>query len=140
MDTLERLKPFFEAKIPFHRCLGLKVEEVQPGRCRARLPFRDDLVGDVFHSSPHSGALYSLAEIASLIAVLAETLQPKQRVIPCSAGIDFFSLPSVEDCVAEASIAWRGPHLAHARTQLYTHPQSTPFAEARFLFHVRLPD
>ncbi len=69
----ETLINVFESHIPFNAHLGIKVELLEKGRCRLRVPFQPHLVGDPLRPAMHGGVMSTLADAAGGLAVVRLT-------------------------------------------------------------------
>nr|WP_267957713.1 PaaI family thioesterase [Halomonas zhangzhouensis] len=67
----------FVTIIPHTRNLGLEVEEASPPWVRMRLPWRDELLGDVDHGLVHGGVLTMLLDTVCGSAVLCGLPSPE---------------------------------------------------------------
>jgi uncharacterized protein (TIGR00369 family) len=77
------LPDLFSAAVPFARFLGIAYDEVAPGRAVLRLaddPAKHNHIGTL-----HAGALFSLAESASGLAMMATVAERLATVTPLAA-------------------------------------------------------
>lgn len=77
------LGQLFAAAVPFAAFLGIEYDEVAPGRAVLRL--RDDPAKHNHIGTLHAGALFSLAESASGICVMAAIAERLNGVTPLAA-------------------------------------------------------
>ncbi len=92
---------------PFVEKLGLKLEALDSGSARIRLPYSDSLptMGDVVHG----GAISSLIDTAAAAAAWSGAEVP-ERIRASTVGftVDFLSPARGQDVVAEARVLRRG--------------------------------
>lgn len=78
----------FLPQSPFVRHLGIELVEIDEGRARLRMPFRDELV--TVGSMVHGGALAGCIDIGIMAAAWAGERLPEQlRGVTVSMSIDF---------------------------------------------------
>ena len=87
-ERRRRLIAFFEQGIPLHVWLGLRVEQVAPGRCLVRVPYRPELIGDPTRPALHGGVATTLADAAGGLAVFTR-LGPTDRTSTVDLRMDF---------------------------------------------------
>jgi uncharacterized protein (TIGR00369 family) len=81
-----------ETGLPFHVHLGLKVEELSPGRARMRLPFRPEFVGDVRRPALHGGLISFLVDTCGGTAVWT-CCHRDDRIATIDLRVDFLRRP-----------------------------------------------
>ena len=79
----EALPQLFSAAVPFSRLLGIEYDAVAPGRAVLRL--RDDPAKHNHIGTLHAGALFSLAESASGLCMMATIAERLSGVTPLAA-------------------------------------------------------
>ena len=102
----------FASKTPF-----LKVEELQPGRVRARIPYRDSMLrpGNVL-SGP---ALFTAADIAMYALVLSH-VGPQLMAVTSNINMNFVSKAKPGDILADARLLKLGRRNVVMEVSLYS--------------------
>ncbi len=103
-------------RVPFIGQLGAVVEEIDAGRARLRLPFRDDFLrpgGTI--SGP---VMMGLADLALYAAVLSR-IGPVELAVTTNLNINFLRRPLPGDIVAEAALLKLGKRLAVGEVGLF---------------------
>lgn len=116
---------------PWHRHLGIQVEDLRKGCIRLRLPFRPEFVGNAGRGAWHGGVLSSLADICA-IATVWTFCNPADRSATVDLKVDYLRPAPLEDMIAVGEIRMLGNHLGNV--VVYIRPASTPdrtVAEAR---------
>src|SRR5947209_18603367 len=103
MDA-EMLKQVMDAYIPFNKFLGIRIAEVDKGRVRMEIPFRDELIGDPIRHALHGGVISTLADTCGGAAVWSAVDDPRSRVQTIDLRIDYLRPGKPETLVAEASV------------------------------------
>jgi acyl-CoA thioesterase len=94
---------------PFYQLLGMKVSEIQDGKCRIEMPFRKKLTHP--YGIVHGGAIASLADSAVAMALIS-LVKPTDRITTIEFKINFFTPFSQGKLMAEAKIIYRGSKTA----------------------------
>lgn len=121
----------FIHEAPWHKHLGIQVEQLLKGSTRIRLPFKPEFVGNAALGAVHGGVLASLADICA-IATLWTFCAPTDRSATVDLKVDYLRPAPLEDLIAEGEIRMLGNHLGNV--SVYIWPASTPdrtVAEAR---------
>ncbi len=103
-------------RVPFVGQLGVVVEEIDAGRARLRLPFREDFLrpgGTI--SGP---VMMGLADLALYAAVLSR-IGPVELAVTTNLNINFLRRPLPGDIVADAKLLKLGKRLAVGEVGLF---------------------
>jgi uncharacterized protein (TIGR00369 family) len=134
---LEQFRQFCEQGIPFNRHLGMQVVEVAHGRVKIIVPFREELVGDVFRPALHGGVIAALIDAAAGAAVLSQ-ITPRDRASTLDLRIDYLRPAPKRDLVALAELRRIGNRTAVANVIVTAlGDESEPVAEGRGVFSIR---
>jgi len=113
---------FLEQQVAFNRFLGIRVVELQRGRCRIELPFRPELVGDPGRPALHGGVLSTLVDVAAGGAAMSVMDSPSDRVATIDLRVDYMRPAGAQDVVAEGTVSRTGSKVAYADVAIF-HPQ-----------------
>jgi uncharacterized protein (TIGR00369 family) len=116
---LVRLVQLMEELIPFNRVLGLRVEQLRPGFCVVRLPWRDELIGDPMRPAVHGGVLSALADTAGGLACFSLLTSPEDRVSTVDLRIDYLRPGPALDVLCHAKTIRMGNRVAVARMTVF---------------------
>lgn len=133
----DALVEFFERRIPFNAWLGMKVESLLPGRCRLRVPFRPELVGDPFRPALHGGVLSTLADTAGGLAVFTRVGALSARVSTVDLRVDYYAPGALQDLYADGEVVRVGNRVGVARVVLHPGDPASPVAEGKGVYSVR---
>jgi uncharacterized protein (TIGR00369 family) len=136
----EALRQVMEAHIPFNKFLGMRVAEVDRGRVRMEVPFRDELVGDPLRPALHGGVISTLADTAGGAAVWSALEDPRARPATIDLRIDYLRPGRLETVVAEASVVRIGRRVGVVDIRLFhsSAPVDT-IATGKGVYGIRLP-
>ena len=114
--SIEEFENIARERVPFVGQLAVKVEHLDQGVTRLRVPFRDDFLrpgGTI--SGP---VLMAAADLAMYGAVLS-LIGPIELAVTTNLNINFLRLPHPGDVIAEARILKLGKRLAVGEVGLY---------------------
>ncbi|MFQ5937612.1 MAG: PaaI family thioesterase [Acidiferrobacterales bacterium] len=114
--SIEEFERIARERVPFVAQLGSKVERLDEGVARLRVPFRDDFLrpgGTI--SGP---VLMGAADLAMYAAVLS-LIGPVELAVTTNLNINFLRRPRPGDVIAEARILKLGKRLAVGEVDLY---------------------
>lgn len=109
------LKYIYE--IPWHKYLGIEVEELVRGKARIRLPYRSDFVGNK-NLGLHGGVLASLVDICA-VATLWSFCKPFNKTATVDLKIDYLRPASHQDMIAQGEIRMLGNRLSNISVYIW---------------------
>jgi uncharacterized protein (TIGR00369 family) len=115
--TPEEFETIAKVKVPFIGQLGTRIEALDGGRVRARLPFHEDYLrpgGTI--SGP---VLMGLADLA-MYAVVLSLIGPVELAVTTSLNCNFLRRPRAGDVIADGRILKLGKRLAVGEVALYS--------------------
>ncbi len=109
-DGTDVMRQFLPAS-PFPAHLGIELVEIDDGRARLRLPFRDEVV--TIGTVVHGGAIATLVDTAAMAAAWAGAEVP-DRLRGSTVGLTISYLAPADgvDVTASAEVVRRGRRLA----------------------------
>ena len=131
---IEKLIDIFENEIPFNRILGLKILELQNGEGLMMVPYREDLLGDVWRGALHGGVTASLADAAGGVTVWSK-LSDFARLSTIDLRIDYLRPGKKEALFCRTEVVRLGKQVATVSMSLY-HDGGPPIAEARGVYNI----
>ena len=96
---------------PYYQLLQIRLEEIDAGFARFRMPFRRELMQA--YGVAHGGAITSLADTAVAFALMT-LIQPGERVTTVELKINFLAPVTEGELVGESRIIQKGKRLAMA--------------------------
>lgn len=130
IDEFERIA---RERVPFMGQLGVKVERLDAGVARLRVPFRDDFLrpGGTISGPVMMGA----ADLAVYAAVLS-LIGPVELAVTTNLCINFLRRPHPGDVIAEARILKLGKRLAVGEVELYLDGQGDMVAHVTATYSI----
>jgi uncharacterized protein (TIGR00369 family) len=126
-----------ENVIPFNRLLGMKVESIEPGEVRIRLPFREDFIGDVTRPAVHGGVISALLDATGGAAVFTQ-IQAGDSVSTIDLLVDYLRPCTPGDLIGHAKVVRMGGRVA--LVQLSAHHVGDPghlIASGRAAYNIK---
>jgi uncharacterized protein (TIGR00369 family) len=115
-DALKRLA---EEGLPFHKLLGIRVDELREGYARLRIPFKPELVGDSRRPALHGGVISTLADVCGGFAVWT-CCKLDDRIATIDIGVDYLRPAGATDLCAEATVRLLGNRVGNAHVVLWS--------------------
>jgi uncharacterized protein (TIGR00369 family) len=114
--------------IPYARFLGIRVDR-KGNEVTTILPFREQLVGNVWLNALHGGAIGAFLEITATIELLAATsCERLPKTIDIS--IDYLRSARGADTYGRAVVTRHGRRVANVRAEIWQEERSKPVAAA----------
>lgn len=115
--TGRQQRPDFEDD-PFHRFLGLTLEEARPGVARVRLNFQESTPRGI-GGSVHGGVLAAMVDIAMLRAIFTDIKPDEQPAGTADLNITYMRPAHGPHVDAEASVLRKGRQLAVIEVSIF---------------------
>lgn len=134
------LRQVMEEFIPFNRFVGVRAVEIDHGRVRLEVPFRDELIGDPLRRALHGGVISMLADTAGGCALWSALEDPRARVSTIDMRIDYLRPGRQETLVAEAHVVRVGRRVGVTDMRLF-HPSAPAesVATGKGVYNVVIP-
>lgn len=137
MSTSDRdIADFFEENVAFMKWIGLKVDSIGGGKCRCRVPFRPELVGDPFRPALHGGVTSTLADTAGGLAVFSAVGSLEARVSTVDLRVDYYAPGDMKDLIADAEVVRVGNRVGVARVILHHGDPAHLVAEGKGVYNI----
>ncbi len=112
--------------IPYARFIGVAVDETDGGPV-CRLPFRDDLVGNVALPALHGGVVGAFLELTALVGLIDQT--DSDRVPrPINFSVNYLRSVGPRETRARAEIVKHGRRIANVRVVAWQDDPAKPVA------------
>lgn len=114
--SIDEFEKIARERVPFIGQLGVRVEQLDKGVARVRIPFRDDFIRP--GGTIAGPVLMGLADLAMYGAVLS-LIGPVELAVTTNLNINFLRRPTPGDVIAEARILKLGRRLAVGEVSLF---------------------
>ncbi len=132
----QRFIEFVEQGIPFNRLLGLRVTELSRGRAVCEVPFRRELIGDIFRPAIHGGVVSTLIDATGGVAGFS-MIDVVDRISTVDMRVDYLR-PGLEDTVvADAEVVRMGNRVCVVHVVVHQGDRTKPIADGRCVYNVR---
>jgi uncharacterized protein (TIGR00369 family) len=123
-----------EEGAPFNRLLGIRGEQLEPGRAVVTLPVREEFVGDPRRPALHGGVVSSLVDTAGGAAAWS-ALGPGESVSTVDLRVDFLEPARLAGPLrAEARLLRKGNRVCHVRVSVTQ--DGVPVAEGSAVYNI----
>jgi acyl-coenzyme A thioesterase 13 len=131
IDVNEAIRAWDKEKAYFIQTLDLRLEHVERGKARMRMPFRSEVTNGA--GAVHGGAIVSLCDTCFYIA-LASIYGREQETTTASISCSFLR-PAVppDDLVAHATVLKAGRRIVYGEVHVYSGEKLVAHATVNFL-------
>jgi uncharacterized protein (TIGR00369 family) len=131
---LERMSGMIRDFVPHNRSLGLEVVKIRNREVWVRLPYRDELVGNPETGVLHGGAVSSMMDAASGLAVMSRLGRPGS-IATLDLRIDYLKpAPPSRDVIAHTNCFKVTKHVCFVRGVAYVDDENDPIASVSATF------
>lgn len=109
-------------RTPYHRLLGLRVEELDADRVRLRLPYADgnSNPGGALHGGVAASTIAAAGALAGWSGLRGDPDPATLDGAPVDVFVDYLSAAVNEDVVADARVLRRGKELSYVEVDVHT--------------------
>ncbi|HTV74600.1 MAG TPA: PaaI family thioesterase [Candidatus Acidoferrales bacterium] len=131
IDVNEAIRAWDKEKAFFIQTLDLRLEHVERGKARMRMPFRAEITNGM--GAVHGGAIVSLCDTCFYIA-LASIYGREQETTTASISCSFLrpALPP-SDLIAEATVLKAGRRIVYGEVHVFSDDKLAAHATVNFL-------
>jgi uncharacterized protein (TIGR00369 family) len=130
-------RELIEEQIPFNKFLGVRVETLEPGVCRLKIPFRQELIGDAGRKTLHGGVISMLIATCGGFAVWS-MCNSNDKISTIDMRIDYLHPALNRDLVAEARVRLVGNRVGNAHTVVFAEgAREDVLAEGSAVYNIR---
>ena len=107
-ETKKRLIRLAEEEIPIHKYFGLKVDCIEKEFIRVKVPFREDLVGDIRTNRWHGGVMATIMDSVGGAIGIANFKSPEDKLATIDLRIDYLRFAEGKDLIFEGKLVRMG--------------------------------
>jgi uncharacterized protein (TIGR00369 family) len=126
----------FNEMIPFHKTLGLVLEDVRENYALVRINFRPELVGDPRIMAIHGGVISSAMDAAGGIAASTTLSSMEDKISTIDLRVDFLHSARKCDLLIEGTVVRSGNRIISTYMKA-AQENGQLIAEGRGVFNVR---
>jgi uncharacterized protein (TIGR00369 family) len=108
----------FMSYVPFNQFLGLKVNEIGPGRCKMSAEFREEFIGDPLRRALHGGVLSAIIDTCGGATVWS-SCERGDRLSTVDLRVDYLRPGLPEDIFVEGRLLRLGNRVGVAEMVAY---------------------
>lgn len=125
----------FNELIPFHKTLGLRLEDVSEGFAKVLISFNPTLVGDPRIQAMHGGVLASAMDAAGGLAGMTTLTSMEDKISTIDMRIDYLRSARACDIWVEGQVTRNGNRIVATYMKAYKE-DGTVVAEGRGVYNV----
>ena len=125
----------FNDLIPFHKTLGLQLEDVSEGFAKVLITFNSTLVGDPRIQAIHGGVLASAMDAAGGLAGMTTLTSMEDKISTIDMRIDYLRSARACDIWVEGHVTRNGNRIVATYMKAYKE-DGTVVAEGRGVYNV----
>lgn len=133
--TREQFVRFLERQIPFNRLLGMKARTLSRGTAVFEIPFKPELVGDIFRPAIHGGVVSTLIDATGGAAAFT-MVEVVDRVSTVDMRVDYLRHGVEDTLVADAKVVRMGNRVAAVQVIVHQGDIDQPIALGSCVYNV----
>ena len=133
------MKKTIEELIPIHKFLGLELLELKKGYVRVRVPFREEVIGDIRKRRWHGGIIATIMDSVGAIAGGTHFTSLDDRLATIDLRIDYLKGAEASTIIVEGEIVRLGTNILVTRMKAYQENNDEVISEGKGVYNfVRL--
>ena len=133
-DPAELIRGFFEHS-PFGNKVGLELVEMEPDRCRLRMPYDESLA--TYGEVVHGGATATLIDTAATVAAWSNPREPAVGGATVDLTVHYLRAAEGTDLLASASVTRRGREICSVEVEVAPDGSDELVAKALVTYKLR---
>ncbi len=135
--TTEFIKHMVEESIPLHRFLGLELLEIRPDYAKVRVPFREEVIGDIRQRRWHGGIIAAIMDSVGGIAGFTRLGSMEDKMATIDMRVDFLRGAVELPIEIEAEVLRCGNRILVTTMRAWQEGNAKPLAEGRAVYSIR---
>jgi len=131
------LTQLFEEDIPLHRFLGLKLLEIKEGYGKVRVPFREEVVGNIRLRRWHGGIIATVMDSIGGLAASTYMTSPEDKIATIDMRIDYLRGAKDSPIVVDGTVLRVGNRTIFTSMRAWQEGADELLAEGRGVYNVR---
>ena len=123
--SIDEFEALIERELPFARAFGFRLESLERGAARVRLPYRDDMLRP--GGTVAGPVLMTLADF-TMYAVTMSVVGKVALAVTTNLNINFLRRPAPLDVIAEGRVIKAGRRLVVSEVTIFSDGESEPVA------------
>lgn len=135
-DRYESIRRFMVDKVPFNKVLGLELISLEDGVATMRIPFREELLGDVSRPAIHGGVVSALIDVVAGTALLTQ-VPVGDRLSTVDLRVDYLRPAGKAELIASAQVIRIGNRVGVAHVSVMGSDPAVQVAEGRAVYQIK---
>jgi len=137
----QSIKNAIEVHIPIHKFLGIKLLEIKKGYAKLKVPFREEVIGDVRKRRWHGGIIATVMDSVGALAGGTYITSLKDKMTTIDLRVDFLRGAEATALLVEGEIVRLGNRILVTRMRAFQENCDELIAEGKGVYNfIRLSD
>ncbi len=132
------IKQTIEELIPIHKFLGVELLEIRKGYAKVKVPFREEVIGDIRKRRWHGGIIATVMDSVGGIAGGTYFTSFKDEMATIDLRIDYLKGAEASAIIVEGEIVKLGKTILVTRMGAYQENSEELIAEGKGVYFMRL--
>ena len=129
------IKKTIEELIPIHKFLGLELLELRKGYVRVRVPFREEVIGDIRKRRWHGGIIATIMDSVGGIAGGTYFTSLKDKLATIDLRVDYLKGAEASAIIVEGEIVRLGTNILVTRMKAYQENSDELISEGKGVYN-----
>lgn len=129
------VKDLIEKQIPIHRFLGVELVEIRRGYAKLKVPFKEEVLGDIVRRRWHGGILATLMDSVGGLAGMTHLTTVEDKMATIDLRVDYLKGAEAEGVVVEGEIVRLGNRILVTKMKVWNEDESTLLAEGKGVYN-----
>lgn len=133
-DRFAVVKNVFENVIPFNKFIGMEMLEIRDGYAKARIPFREEFIGDTWRRRWHGGLLATAMDSVGGAVGVAYFSSFDDKMATIDLRVDYLKGAKAEPIIIEGELVRLGNRIMVTRMKVFNEGSDELLAEGKGVY------
>lgn len=131
----EIIKQIIEEGIPIHKFLGIELLEIKKGYVKVKVPFREEVVGDIRLKRWHGGIIATIMDSVGGIAGGTHLSSFEDKIATIDLRVDYLKGAEASAIIVEGEIVRLGNRILVTRMKAFQEDSKILLAEGKGVYN-----
>jgi len=138
---IDFVKDFVEKQIPIHKFLGVELAEIRRGYAKLKIPYKDEVLGDIVRRRWHGGILATLMDSVGGLAGMTHLTTFEDKMATIDLRVDYLKGAEAEGIWVEGEIVRLGNRILVTNMRVWNEAETEVLAEGKGVYNfIRMGD
>lgn len=138
---IDFVKDLVEKQIPIHKFLGVELAEIRRGYAKLKVPFKDEVLGDIVRRRWHGGILATLMDSVGGLAGMTHLTTFEDKMATIDLRVDYLKGAEAEGIWVEGEIVRLGNRILVTNMRVWNEAETEVLAEGKGVYNfIRMGD